>query len=286
MNSDNEFRNENEIRIFSLPRSGAHAIMTWFASMFSEPVYLFDNNQIFFDPFRTRFNSADNILALEPDLASIFQSLKNMHSWPENRINRIRNKKKECIMYRYEINHLVNNRFWELKIRAKNHNNSYVGKSKFQFDVIVLRDFKNWLASLIRFQDGTWFMEKNKKRYMELWSHVAEEFIGDTNFLPSKKIQIKYNEWFADDGYRKKIAQLMNLEYSDKFINRLSITGRSKKIPTGSSFDDATFKNKANEMQVLERYKLLQGDDLEFYNSIVEEYSELLELSNEIFGEF
>jgi len=286
MNLDNKFRNENEIRIFSLPRSGAHPIITWIASMFCEPIYFFDNSNLIFDPLRTRFSSAGNILTLEPDLCNIFQSLKNMHGWPEYKIHEIRNRKKECIMYRYEINHLsfINNRFWELKLRAKNHNNSYVGKSKFQFDIIVLRDFRNWVASLIRFQDGTWFREKNKKVYMELWEHVAKEFIGDTAFLPFKKIQIKYNEWFRKEMYRKEIAKSLNLEYSNKFINRLSMTGRSQKNPTGSSFDGSTFKHKANEMQVQKRYSLLQDDDLKFYNSIIKESSELLELSDEIFG--
>jgi hypothetical protein len=45
-----------------------------------------------------------------------------------------------------------------------------------------------------------------------MWYEYANEFIGNTNYLPFNKIPISFNEWFKSEEYRENIASKLNLK--------------------------------------------------------------------------
>ena len=71
------FRNEYEFRVFSIKRSGNHAVISWLASLFNKPVYYF--NQCDLDPFRTQSPPPK----IHDDVQYIFEDIDNMFRWNE-----------------------------------------------------------------------------------------------------------------------------------------------------------------------------------------------------------
>lgn len=283
LNQTQQYRNELELRIWAIPRSGSHAIMNWIASMVEEPVYLFDNFNLYEDPLRTRYPTKDTVLKHDPSLEKIYVHLPFMRDWPEEKIQPFRLKTKKCIIYRSEVNHCVGHfSFWNLKTRKKN-SNGYIGTSRYQYDVLILRDIRNWLASLIVFRTD-WLNEEKIDKYFKYWKYILDEGMLKTDYLSYNKLFIKYGQWFNYEDYRRSISESLNLKYSDRMLNRLSMAGISKgHTNTGSSFSGVTYKNKAQDMKVMERAKFLSGKNLELYQSSIKAHSEMVGLSDTIF---
>ncbi|GAG01790.1 unnamed protein product, partial [marine sediment metagenome] len=180
-------------------------------------------------------------------------------------------------MYSYEfkdIRNLKNGKFIEDR-------DSIIGKSKNKYNVLILRDFFNWLASrLMKEKHGGQplnlfpeynILKKNNwtqyasvipgsnyrkmKTVFKYWKFYAEEFLGKTNYLEcedSLKICISFNQWFSDEGYRKKIAKQLGLEYSDF---SLDFAGSPSSFNPNECWD----KN-VQEMKVLDRWKILKDN--------------------------
>lgn len=296
-----EYRNENEVVIHSMGRSGSHAIMNWIASMFEEPIYCFNHcSPRLNDPFMSRLRYWARVK--RRPLKKFFVIVpRRLRSLPEKRTE-YRNKHKHCLMYSYEyrdIRNLENGGF------IKNRD-SIIGKSKIRYNVLILRDLFNWLASCLLKEKhggqplnlfpkynisgrsdwtqhasiipGTNYRRMKAIQTHEFWKIYAKEFLGKTNYLEStgplknKKICISFNHWFANENYRKQIASLFDLEYSDF---SLSFFG------SPSSFADGQDWNKdAREIKVFDRWKIIKDNII--YHEFLD--PEAMELSYSIFG--
>ena len=308
------YTNDLEIRVFGLRRTGSHAIINWFANQAPKPVHFFrsvpnDGGDIF---LTSRKIGEDN-----PLLCGIYYPHANYKKAPKEVIEQVRVMNKKTLIYSYEDFDLrkfnQNNRryFSELpKDREK-----IIGKSKKKFDVIILRDFLNYSASRLFLhgnnkKDPRHLLKherynknrNNKKRlpffeyyegweedsknidgliyinfekYCQLWKAYAQEFLGITNYLENK-ICINFNQWFLSEEYRKKISEKFGFQFDDTLKNIISTVG------SGSSFDKFNFVENANEMKVLERWKIFSGNRL--VEKIYELNNNIIELNRKIYG--
>lgn len=285
------YRNEYEFRVFSIKRSGNHAIISWLASLFNEPVYYF--NQCDLDPFRTQSPPPK----IHDDIQYIFKDVNNMFRWNEGDIQSIRELNKKCLIHSYENKEID---IFQDCINNNIDRNYITGNSKNKFDIIILRDFHNFVASTIsiRYNDVlsshiNKFMPENKEKWLkdsskiwtvgyeralrrvELWKNYAKEFIGQTNYLENR-LSISFNKWFVDETYRKNIANILGLSYSDITLNYIMKFGH------GSSFSNLSKDGEATKLNVLNRWKIFKDNDI--YWDIINVNKEVLELSHQIFG--
>jgi len=86
-------------------------------------------------------------------------------------------------------------------------------------------------------------------------------------------VVINYNKWFADIEYRKTIAHGLNLNFTDKGIDKINEIGE------GSSFDGVKYQDQASKMNVLSRYKRYKYD--KYYTSLFDE--EMKDMTHRIF---
>ena len=156
--------------------------------------------------------------------------------------------------------------------------------------VIIIRDFKNWIASVLKAHIDAFFKDPwnptlqtyrthndiaKYKTYLDWATDPTLYFCGREGFHP---YIISYDKWFTDKNYRKKIVKDLDLP---KFTD----AGKND-IPQncgGSSFDGLTFDGKASEMKVLERWKEYENE--EGFIQILEHYKDLVEVSEKFIGE-
>ncbi|MEL4896323.1 hypothetical protein [Crocosphaera sp. Alani8] len=152
---------------------------------------------------------------------------------------------------------------------------NFIGLSLKRYEILILRDPYNLFASLIKSNmiDPS---KEDYKTYINLYKAYAKEFIAAPDFNGGlQRIYLNYNHWFVDPKYRIHIAQNLGFESIGEAYNRVATM-------KGSSFDGLNLDHKAQEMKVLERWKEFQ--DNVFWQTIFQD-AELVELSNEIFGE-
>lgn len=149
------------------------------------------------------------------------------------------------------------------------------------YPIIFIRDPWNWAASCIK--AGNPLNKLIGKDYMgrhhnasraDLQKKQMKECLGQTNILKDKII-INYNEWFTSKDYRKKTAEKLDIPFTDAGIN--DVTG----FGGGSSFDKLNSHGKAQDMNVLKRWKNFRSDP-RFVKCMDKE---MKILSRELFGE-
>lgn len=163
-----------------------------------------------------------------------------------------------------------------------NHKAEWFGKSGYSVYVLILRDPFNNFASKYRWAvNGTkWTpqMEWVTSELPQLWKSYAKEFLGFTNLIPAPKVFVNYNRWFADDKYRREIADRLGLISADRGLAEVAKWGPNT---WGDSFDNLSFDGRANEMKVLERWRYFVDDPV--FKGLFRD-SELLGFSEQIFG--
>ena len=251
--------NNIEIRVIGLKRSGNHVIINWLIPHYKGKVCFLNNVEPIINPFLTFHNIVD----LNKNLYKDFDIDKEKNG---------KFSKKDCLIYSYEdgsFKKVLHKKF------EKNYD-KFVGRSKKRYNILILRDPFNLFASRIfRYHNLYGGNVLKEIRAKKLWKSYAREYLGETSYLGKDKILINYNVWFLNKDYRNNIERKLELEPSNEKVNEVLTFGE------GSSFDGVKFDGKANEMKVLERWKLLADD--EFYKFILKD-KELVELSNRIFG--
>lgn len=248
--------NHKEMRVVGLRRSGNHAILNWIKKQQGGDLIHFNNAMINKNHYREKYhelirkNKLETINYWRQEAKGIFHE-------------------KDCLIHSYEDYSLdqVTNFLFELK------HDIYFGKSQEKYDILILRDPFNLLAS--RGKKDYRDVKNKRKTDVDMWIEYAKEYLGETNFLKNKKICISYNHWFADVNYRRDIASQLNLEFSDASINKVSRQGG------GSSFEGREYHGKAMNMDVCSRWKYFADDPS--YRKLFDN-QELLEYSLQIFG--
>jgi len=258
--SSTELINQKEIRIVGLKRTGNHAIINWIAHQQTGEVWKINDVPPNENPHRHRYE----YLQYEHPFGSI----------PQWKLDLCRREakgeftKKDCLIYSYE-DHALNQ---IASVSFEKKHDIYLGKTLKRYDLIILRDPFNLLAS--RFKSG--FMEvKVHETVLELWISYAQEYLGETQYLKNKKICVNYNNWFTDINYRKQIASQLKLKFDDSGIDQVSGIGG------GSSFDKLSLQEKASTMDVLNRWKYFSDNEL--YRKLLKN-EEIFKYSELVFG--
>lgn len=128
--------------------------------------------------------------------------------------------------------------------------------------VVILRDPFNLVASRLR----STHPKMGTKMQMPWKQHVKKALVD------KRVIDVNYNEWFKDVEYRRQLADRLGLNFTDAGLNRVPKIG-------GSSFDRHRYDGKAQQMDVLNRWKAYVNDN-NFWKQIDEE---MVELSRQYF---
>jgi len=113
--------------------------------------------------------------------------------------------------------------------------------------VIIVRDLLNWASSLGK-------RTTIPQDVLNAWYQIAQEYI-EPKVLPNF-IRVHYDTFFESKKYRQTICKQVGGNYHEEGLDVVSGPGK------GSSFDGFEFQGKGSQMNVLERYKLLDEDTL------------------------
>ena len=247
--SPSEIVNQKEIRVVGLKRSGNHAIINWIRKHHHGEVWHLNKIPVKRNPYRFLYEHYPK--------EKLKQEAKGNFT------------QKDCLIYSYEdhaLEQITDNEF-------ERKSEQYLGKSAIQYDVLILRDPFNLLAS--RFKKGYIKVKCPDRTLVELWISYAQEYLAETHLLTNNKIVVNYNQWFIDVGYRQQLADQLNVKFFDTGFNDVKGQGG------GSSFDGIIFRGKAAEMDVLNRWKVF-ADDPQYQKLI--NHAELRDYSERIFG--
>lgn len=252
--------NDKEINLFGINRSGIHAITYWIIGHFEDPVKLrrvsnYNTN----NKWTYYFNMDDKQILQEEKGQPI---------------------KKACTFLTHEDQPIkeYNKLYKDMKKRdAKFKDEMKIGSSKKNYTILLMRDPFNHFASIMKKHIKKGKTGKDappQAKIVKLWVQFAREALGETSYLPKDTVFINYNKWFLEEDYRKSISQLLDLEFTDRWLNKVTKHG------TGSSFDKVKYDGNAQEMDVLDRWKEFENDKQ--YRRIFT--SKICRLSEKIFG--
>jgi len=262
------YTNEKEIRFVGLQRSGNHAIINWIYCQCSEPRCHLNWVKVDQNPFYC-FQRRATVREFQKDFFTKF----NINAEKIGMFS-----KKNLFMFSYEDEHLekiVSEKF-------EKNREMWIGRSKKRYDLLLLRDPFNLFASRLKKEDdiieNKYSLRKESERAIlsAMWKGHAKEFLGETSILKNNKVCVNYNKWVSDREYRRIIAGLLDLEFTDAGVEEVLHIGG------GSSFDRIKYNQKASDMKVLERWKHYIDDD-DFLDIFKDR--EIIDLSHKIFGE-
>jgi hypothetical protein len=137
--------------------------------------------------------------------------------------------------------------------------------------IVILRDPFNWAASVYVGMQKNKHYRRNLR--IDLWKLYANKFLEEKDDF----VSIKFNNWFLDPEYRKERLDALGIELKDNNIKSMSSDHGSI---GQSSFDGLKYKDNAQDMAVLERYKNFA--DNKTYRSFFDD--EMYELSKNVFN--
>lgn len=255
--SPSEIINQKEIRIVGLRRSGNHAITNWLEKQERGSIGYINNAPCDKNPYQ-----------------HFYERHLSYNKYPKKiRQLKLQSRGKftkyDCLLYSHEdysLEQVTNPEF------AEKHD-IYLGKSREKYDILIIRDPFNLLAS--RLKSNMMDVKAPNQTVINLWIAYAREYLGETQYLKNHKVCINYNRWTMDVDYRRQLAGKLKLEFSDAGINEVKAQGG------GSSFEGKAFDGQAGKMDVHNRWKYYAEDPL--YRQLLNN-RELLEYSERIFG--
>jgi hypothetical protein len=265
-----EYRNDSEIWVYHLKRGGGHAVLSWIARNSDRQV--FHLNNALSKPLKARWRGEKVFRRITDSKRYGGPGVRvfNLDLDPSASYRDVARMPKEVLITNVE-NFRIDRIAAEPLLGSDAH--QIIGRSRRRVTVLVLRDAFNNFASVRR---GKRRMRNRLNRFYSIrWKDYAREYLRITSYLPADTIMISFNSWFADESYRRRIAEELGLPHSDRGVDRLSQDGG------GSSFSGQEFQDRAREMDVLDRWRNFVDDD--DYRSAFDE--ETVELSNRIFGD-
>jgi hypothetical protein len=239
-----DMRNEIELQIFGLQRSGNHGVISWITQQFIDKVYFFNNVSHFGDPVTSWHEG----------------KVPNTHPLPQKsaraELEDIRSKPKSVLIYSYENLRLIDLANQPL---LSNHV-ELLGRSARFHRVLLLRDFFNWISSRLKLFDyrgkDTLKAAKNIDGLINLWLLYAREFAGETAYLGNSDIvKVAYPRWVDDAEYRAWILGAIGIPLND------NSNGYVPDVGGGSSFDLTIYSGSAGNMAVSERWEFFLNDE-------------------------
>lgn len=291
-----DWTNFLEIRAYGLMRSGNHAIIEWVQNQYADEITCFLNNVTHgdHDPYTTYKRRVLTGIDEETD------------------IEEIRRKRKRLLIYSYEDRDELESSgmtFLESVFQQDFEKNRqyYLGTSKYQLDMLIIRDPFNYIASRLKLLQvrGPLDGVSNPALIVKNWKSMAREAIKLSQAPQPGKTVVNYNRWVTELAYRKQLSKILMGSFNDSSIKKVSDFGG------GSSFRDPDkltismvlvrwkelfnisryarfghywrrFTTLDNERKVFDRWKHFAADE-NFQKMVLD--NELVELSEELFGE-
>lgn len=230
-------RNELEINLFGLQRSGNHGVVAWLIQQFPDPVVFLNNVDHFKEPYASfRFAHMERTVAVN-------------HSARE-RVEKIRATPKPVLIVSYE--NLRLDRLASAPLMPDHDRD--VGASGRILPILLLRDFFNWAASRLKLHEhkaqDVDEVVRNFDMMINLWLSYAQEFSGQTGFLPGA-VRVSYPAWASDETYRAGLLGQMGITLRDNSNAKVPNVGG------GSSFDSTSLTGQADKMAVDKRWEYL-----------------------------
>lgn len=278
--------NRHEFRVFAMKRSGHHAIMAWLMRHFHGPIYFlnncsfatttlfsstrvgqFDQQSLFggrVSIFFERGEMVEQIEHLRKDellddpllrlrkLVAAEDELLERSGFPTERDAYLFN------LEDFDLCHMTHVPFDRMTR----------GLSKTNHELIVLRDPYNWLASRYK---GNFPINQE---IIDAWKSHCRETLQTTRFL-DHPVTVNYDRWFVDGTYRQQLSNELGLSGPEPGIGEMTNFGG------GSSFSGMEFRSAAEQMDVLNRWRVFE-DDPDFQRIFVGQ-EELIELANQLF---
>lgn len=218
-----DMRNEIEIRAYGLMRNGNHAIIKWIQDQYPGMVTCFLNN----------------IRHGDHDPYTNFTQLKVTGVDEGTDIEKLRLLKKQLLIYSYEDRADIGEENTEFlqsvySLTFEENRIKYLGQSRHYFDVAILRDPFNGLASRYAMIQEQWAFGGISK--METiaanWKAIARQALEWDEHPSETTLVILYNNWVQDVLYRKKLSEKLLGHHNDTSVDKLSDFGG------GSSFTE------------------------------------------------
>ena len=239
-------KSKNTYRLTGMRRSGNHAFLYWLMGQLRGPVYFLNNLGPFQNPYTNEINKLYFNGIIKPSLVVSHEDQPTDKTFGGREENRF-------------------------------------GRSGQFFEILILRDPQNFVASRLAWQDeqGKRFREDTayRGRILEIWKEHAQRYLeieqlrADGN--ETQLLAVNYNRWFSDKSYRRKLAANLSLQFSDRGKEIVREYGH------GSSFEGRKYHGAASDARVLQRYQNYEEDPL--YQEIFED-RQLLEYRNKIFA--
>lgn len=141
-----------------------------------------------------------------------------------------------------------------------------------QRQIIVIRDWHNWVASYVASRNG--FREFIDDSLADLWIEQAKEALGLSKYLDNA-VHVKFPMWFSNTEYRSDLAALLGIPTGSKGLDDVSNHGG------GSTFDGTSFNGSGSQMNVLRRFESMMSNP--HYRFLVDN-PKAIALDKELFG--
>jgi hypothetical protein len=254
--------NDVEVCVVALRRSGHHAVLNWIAEQLPGPSFHLNNLKVGESPLTTCTKRLE-------------------HSGRAEEASRLVARMKEGGQPRPLL--LTNYEDCDLRQvfsrEEQGRREIDLGVSRRRVIVLLLRDHYNLFASrLKRVRLGSNEPRENLQNALlarRLYVQYAREFLGETRHLGEETVAISFNRWFVDEDYRRSISARLGGVYAESTLGVLAMEG------AGSSFDGTRFRDRAQEMDVLGRWRELESSH--FFHSIVNQ-RRLRRYTDRIFG--
>ena len=204
--------NEVEIRVVGLSRSGNHAIIDWLLAQMRGRTCLLNCAEPRTNPFVTARPLGEH----EPGHRVNFDGF-DLDGERHGRFSH-----KDYLVHTYEDTFLA--AFGDPFHEAKH--DEWVGRSRRRFDLLVLRDPYNLLASRLTCGFGV-----AAPIAVRIWCRHAREFLGLDRHLRDERVLVSYNAWASSRSYRRRVAEQLELEFDDRAAAHVPACAG------GSSFD-------------------------------------------------
>ena len=248
--------NDVEVRFIGMSRSGNHAVINWILRQAPGRYCFLNCTEGKSNPFATARPMDDGQVALtDIDELDLDAERAGRHA------------RKRHFLFSHEDNFLRN----ACSDKFEREHDQLVGRSRRRIDLLLLRDPFNLFASRLR--AGT--SKLSNTIAARMWKqHAREALSARPRMLRNEPVIVLYNRWFTDAGHRRRIAEALELPFSDAGIEDVQA------CLGGSSFDGLHYHGRASAMRVLDRWRHYAGDPA--LRAILDR--QMVEMSDALFG--
>lgn len=274
--------NDYEFRVFGLRRSGNHAVISWIIGHFPDnsvyyyndvqeiieknfiygdfnfPIELFRWKNRYISPGKKRSSviwRRKYFLQIhrDSDMVSGTSIAGKLVAKKQYELDLVMSADKSCLVQTYEDQPLD---------IVKLVDQQDIGDSKNVFNVLILRDVRNMIASRIEHNN---IFTRIDNDVVSLWKKYAYEYLGESDILGERKILINYDRWVDSKLYREKISKKLNMPFSD-----IGFKAKTK-FGGGSSFKESSDYNNryVGYLNNPEYKRYMNDDELVFLNDSI-----------------